>query len=90
MLLFQRRQRFISKSADIYSEGGSTHMTKAAKNQLMNLSSDTKTLINQGVYSLYSLAASSAPAGAKYVLYTSKRSFLLNETGKIVSEETAI
>lgn len=52
-------------------------------NRLVNLSTETRNLINDGIYSLYSVKALCGP---KYVLYASNRSFLLNESGKVLGE----
>ena len=63
-------------------------MAKESNKPLVNLSSETRTLINQGIYSLYLLAPNAGVSGATYILYTSKRSFLLDASGGVLGEES--
>jgi len=59
-------------------------MSKESKQPLMNLSKETKQLVNQGVFSLYSLKEEKN--GAKFVLYTNAQAYLLSLDGDIVEE----
>lgn len=62
-------------------------MKNESKKHLMELSMDTKQLVNQGIFSLYSLEDEvCASERASYVLYTGSQSFLLNEDGLVVKE----
>jgi hypothetical protein len=62
-------------------------MGNTSKKHLMELSTDTKQLVNQGVFSLYSLADQvSGAEQASYVLYTGSQSFLLSDDGLVVKE----
>lgn len=54
------------------------------KDNLVNLSAEIRNLINNGVYSMYSIGAVT-PDDARYILFTLRHSFLLNGTGKLLS-----
>lgn len=57
-------------------------MSKLSKKPLMNLSKETKQLVNQGIFSLYALTA--PQEGAEFVLYTDSKAYLLSVSGDIL------
>jgi hypothetical protein len=60
---------------------------KTAKTPLMNLPTETKELINQGIFSLYALSSTSSKENnADFVLYTGMHAFLLDYSGTVVRE----
>lgn len=62
-------------------------MEKNEKKPLMNLPESTKVLINQGVYSLYSLKEPTANA-AKFALFADNEIvYLLAEDGSVIAKE---
>ncbi len=60
-------------------------MENKSTKPLMDLSIETKQLVNRGVFSLYTLADRLA-SGATFVLYTEAHSFLLADSGEIVQQ----
>lgn len=62
-------------------------MDNKSRKHLMKLSVETKQLVNQGIFSLYSLSEEvSTSERASYVLYTGTQGFLLNDDGIVLKE----
>ena len=61
-------------------------MTNNEKKPLMNLPESTKILVNQGVYSLYSLKKASEAA---YALFANQDIYLLTFDGTVLSKQSS-
>lgn len=60
-------------------------MTNNEKKPLMNLPESTKVLVNQGVYSLYSLKKANE---AVYALFADRDVYLLKQDGSVLSKQS--
>lgn len=62
-------------------------MSENEKKPLMNLPESTKVLVNQGVYSLYSLKK--AANNAVFALFANQDIYLLSDDGTVLSKQSA-